>query len=53
MAILGKYRVFRTDELSFFLRFKLNTLRGGSRNYLKPRPKPSSEGASPTCQEKR
>lgn len=48
--ILDVYCGFKTAGLSFFLHFKLNTGRGGLHFFLEPKPEPSAEGVSLTCE---
>lgn len=48
--ILDVYCGFKTAGLSFFLHFKLDTGRGGLHFFLEPKPEPSAEGVSLTCE---
>ena len=48
--ILDVYCGFETAGLSFFLHFKLDTGRGGLHFFLEPKPEPSAEGVSLTCE---
>lgn len=48
--ILDVYCGFKTAGLLFFLHFKLNTGRGGLHFFLEPKPEPSAEGVSLTCE---